>query len=171
MIHILTGPVHCGKTTLLKKTADRLSDSGKHLTGFLSLSLWEDSMLHGYDLYVLKTGQIIPFIRRSGRADWPQTGTFFFIPEALEAAQRIVLEAWSTEICFVDELGPLELQGKGLWPAVETAVQNPGIDFLITVRDSLVEGFLDRLSSANIPLFNALDKNTPENIIKAFDHD
>ncbi|MFC2157897.1 nucleoside-triphosphatase, partial [Acidobacteriota bacterium] len=87
MIQILTGPVHSGKTALLKEAIPILQ---KHrtLTGYLSLSIWEGEKHLGYDMYDIQDGTHQPFIRRTGEEEWERIGLFYFLPKALESARN-----------------------------------------------------------------------------------
>ena len=70
MVYVLSGPVHAGKTTLLKKLIPALRKNNIPLYGYLSLSLWEDQYLEGYDLYDIRSDTFFPFIRRKGHPEW-----------------------------------------------------------------------------------------------------
>ena len=56
MIYILTGPVHYGKTGLLKKLSSEIKQAAFKFGGFLSESVREKNRVAGYDLFDLKTG-------------------------------------------------------------------------------------------------------------------
>jgi len=144
MIYVLSGPVHSGKTTFLKSIIDELKSTGIPVCGYLSLSLWEDQSLTGYDLFNIESSEIHPFIRCNGRPEWERIGPFFFIPETLVLAKEVILKASNKGgLCMVDEIGPLELSGKGVWPAVEKALActSSHMDFLFVIREGLVDAF------------------------------
>jgi len=160
MIYILTGPVHYGKTGMLKKLYSEIKHSGIKFGGFLSESVREKNRIAGYDLFDLKAGQSVPFIRRYGEEGWLKSGPFFFIPEALSLAKKIILRGPDSEFCIVDELGPLELEGKGLWPALEQVLFLTSPPFLLVIRDSILEEFLKaKLLGEDIKIFDIKDKD------------
>lgn len=141
---MLTGPVHAGKTTFLRKLTSDFKKNNVPVSGYLSLSLWEDQYLKGYDLYDIKSDKTFPFIRRKGHSEWEKIGSFFFLPTALDKAKKIILNVCKKRgVCFVDEIGPLELSGKGVWPSVEKALACPSshMDFLFVIREGLVDAF------------------------------
>jgi iron complex transport system ATP-binding protein len=158
VIFILTGPVHSGKTTLLKKMAQKLKQEGLKIEGFLSESIWKDQELLGYDLLDLSHENSLPFIRKTGKKDWERTGPFYFIPETLALAKKIIGRASHTDICVMDEVGPLELAGKGIWPALKEALRTHSCTFLLVVRISILEKFLARIHQKDVRIFDIQDK-------------
>jgi nucleoside-triphosphatase THEP1 len=116
-IDILTGQVQSGKTTLLRKITLELEEKGIGVGGYLNLSVYEKSLLIGYDLYDLKKKTKHPFLRKRGQRNWEKIGPYSFFPKTLQQAKSIILQTNSIDICVIDEIGPYELEGKGLWPA------------------------------------------------------
>jgi nucleoside-triphosphatase THEP1 len=47
MIHVLTGPVHSGKTTFLRGMSCALKELGVDVRGFLSIAVWEKGVTLG----------------------------------------------------------------------------------------------------------------------------
>jgi nucleoside-triphosphatase THEP1 len=139
MILILTGPVHGGKTTFLERSLARWASRGIVAGGFLSVAATGASGAAGYDLLELKTGCRHPYLRREGKPGAERIGPFFFVPEALELARSIIREADPREFLVVDEVGPLELLGGGLWPALREALSRPGLRCLLVVREEILE--------------------------------
>jgi nucleoside-triphosphatase THEP1 len=146
MIIILAGPVHSGKTTFLQGVFSRWRDRDLRMRGFLSLAFWEGGERRGYDLLELEKGRTLPFLRTSGETDWERIGPFYVIPETLEAARSIILGASPDELLVVDEVGPLELGGGGLWPALDTVLKRPFIKTLLVVREGILDEFLTLLA-------------------------
>jgi len=159
VINILTGPVHSGKTTLLKNALSSLKEKDLSIAGYLSKSLWEKSECLGYDLYDLKNHRYHPFIRKEGQEEWQSIGPFFFLPESLDIAMQIIRRSEKADLCVVDEVGPLELEGKGVWPAIAEVLKLSQGDFLLVVRDSILENFLDRIERDNSEVFSIEQKN------------
>jgi len=143
MILVLTGPVHSGKTSLLEKLVKDLKGRGVRVDGFLSLSVVKGGEILGYDLFDLRSEKVIPFIRKKGQLNWQRIGAYFFIPEALERAQQKVLEISKEDFLVIDEVGPLEIQGRGIWPALSSALKNPSLRCLLVVRHSILRDVLD----------------------------
>lgn len=138
MIWILSGPVHSGKTSLLRKLAGEWKEDGIAFDGYLTPAVVVGGQTIGYDWFDLKTESLLPFLRTSGQAHWQRVGPFFFIPETLGEAKRKIAPGEGRGVLIVDEVGPLELQGKGVWPEVRLAAADSGRRLLLVVRRSLV---------------------------------
>jgi len=163
----MTGPVHSGKTTLLKKMTQKLKQQELKIDGFLSESKWKDQKILGYDLFDLSEEKSHPFIRKKGRKDWEKKGPFYFIPETFALAKQIIRRASNTDICVIDEVGPLELSGKGLWTALKEALQTHPSSLLLVVRISILEKFLSKINRKDVRVFDIKDKDTFTEMLKS----
>lgn len=159
MILVLTGPVHGGKTTFLEGSFARWASRGITVGGFLSVAVTGTGGATGYDLLELGTGRRHPYLRREGKPGEERIGPFFFVPETLELARSIIREADPRELLVVDEVGPLELLGGGLWPALREALSRPGLRCLLVVREEILEGAVAAISPG-VPL--VIDIRNPD---------
>ncbi len=139
MILVLTGPVHAGKTSFLKNLLPVLRAQGVPVSGYLSPAVLKRGQLSGYDLFDIKTGKSVPFLRRQGRAGWQRVGPYYFLPSGLQAAQNTILSCPAGEWLIVDEVGPQELAGRGVWPDLSAVLSRSELDCLFVVRRSLLE--------------------------------
>ena len=160
MIHILTGPVHTGKTTLLKNILLPLGKQGLSIDGYLSEAVRKQGSTLGYDLYDLREDRYYPFIRKEGQEDWQSIGPFFFLPETLDLAKSIISRSAKARLCVVDEVGPLELDGKGVWPAIADVFRSSKGDFLLVVRDTILEKCLGLLGRRDALVYFIEQENT-----------
>jgi nucleoside-triphosphatase THEP1 len=173
VICILTGPVHSGKTTLLRRIAASLEMRGAAMAGFLSLAVFRNGKPIGYDLHDLENGSSMPFIRREGDKGWQRTGDHFFLPEGLEAASTIVRRfdrSGAAGVLIVDEIGPLEMKGYGLWLALEPVLARGAGHFLLVARDRIADDLADRLArskDAAVMIFNAGEEGVQSRIVAA----
>lgn len=161
MIFVLTGPVHSGKTSLLRKLVGEWNGQRIGLDGFLSLAVHRDGELVGYDLFDLKRNKRRPYLRKEGAANGEKVGPFFFVPEALEAAKKIILRRRRENLLIIDEAGPLEIQGSGIWPALQSVLPDPALRCLLVVRRSALAEFRDRLKVVPFQVFDVEDRDTP----------
>ncbi len=171
MIFILSGPVHSGKTTLLKRAIHELKKQGIGVDGFLSEAILEDQAVAGYDLFDIKNEITIPLIRKTGEPAWQRIGDFFFLPQGLTMAKDIILRSREADLGVVDEVGPLELFGKGFWPALLQVIFQPSASFLLVVRESIIHDFLVLLGQSEVNVFDVRQERAlsrlVEEIIKA----
>jgi len=158
MIFILTGPVHSGKTTLLKNVVRELKRQKYRIGGFLSEPIWKSEETVGYDLFDLREERSIPLIRRTGEKEWQKIGAYFFIPQGLAKAEKIILQEKDVDILVVDEVGPLELSGKGFWPALKQVIFHPLNIYLVVIRINILEDFLSMLGKLKVKIFDIKNK-------------
>jgi nucleoside-triphosphatase THEP1 len=156
---ILTGPVHSGKTSLLKRIDGELMERGILVQGFLSESVWEKDQPIGYDLYNLQNKKSLPFIRKAGEEGWEKIGAYFFLPSGLAEAKRIISSRSPSKWLIVDEIGPLEISDKGLWPAIKHTLAVPSPRILYVVRTQILDNFLARIEHPDIHVYDVRMEN------------
>ncbi len=148
MIAVLAGPVHGGKTTLLERATACWAARGFRCAGFFSPAVRDGAGDKGYDLVELATRRRRPYLRRSGPDGAERVGPYVFVPETLARAREIIRDAGASQALVVDEVGPLELEGGGLWPALREALGRDGAKILLVVREELVKEMTERLAPA-----------------------
>jgi nucleoside-triphosphatase THEP1 len=166
MIFLLSGPVHSGKTTLLKKAAREFRNKGIRVDGFLSEAVFKGKHRTGYDLLDLREERSIPLLRITGEEAWQKIGPYFFVPSGLEKAEKIILRSGGVDICIVDEVGPLELEGRGFWLPLERVLLPASTSFLISVRRSILEDFMEILGKTDVMVFGMKDKDLYPRLIQ-----
>lgn len=148
MVVILSGPVHSGKTNFLKRLVRRWEKTGYLFRGYLSLTRSGPEGTE-YDFLDLKENKTLPFIKRVSKynpeGEVERIGPFFFISETLDLARAIVRSARPDEVMIVDEIGPLEIQGRGVWPALAEALPRSGVKLLLVVREKLIAALSAKL--------------------------
>ena len=159
MIFILSGPVHGGKTTLLEKSLPGWASRGLAFGGFLSVAVLDGRGQAEYDLLDLQEGRRLPFLRRTGEPDAERTGPFFFVGRTLDLARAIIRKAAPGELLVVDEVGPLELEGRGLWPALREVIFRPEQRSILVVREEILERFVASLGPSVPLIFDVRDPN------------
>ncbi len=151
---------------MLKNIVRELKEQKYKIDGFLSEAAWKKEEAIGYDLFDLKEERSIPFIRRTGEEEWQKIGAYFFIPQSLAEAEKIILRGKEADILVVDEVGPLELSGKGFWPALKQVVFQPLTSFLFVVRITIPEDFLARLGMSEVKIFDIKNKDSFAQLIE-----
>jgi nucleoside-triphosphatase THEP1 len=166
MILVLTGPVHSGKTTLLRRLLPGLEEMGFPASGYLSLRVMKDGEIVGYDLFDIKNGQTTPFLRSEGEAGWQKVGSYFFLPGGLEAAAAAILGSRPEEILIIDEVGPMELAGRGVWPALSEVLSRPLPDCLLVIRRPLLDSLRDRLGETPVEVFDVREMDAQLSLLR-----
>ncbi len=144
MIAVLTGPVRSGKTTFLLGAVSRWKEAGRPVVGFLSRAV-ESGRGTEYELLDIAGGRAMPFLTRADVPGAERVGRYSFIPSALDAARTIIASSVPGQILVVDEVGPRELRGGGVWPAVGAVLAEAGRTVLVTVRETILRDFLLRI--------------------------
>ncbi len=163
MIVILTGGVGSGKTAFVGRLLKILQSRSLIVDGFVGERVFENERLSGYDLVAVRDGRRFPFLRRTEVAGGTSIGPWRLDPSGLAAAAEIIRASESGAILVVDELGPLELEGRGHWPALAEVLDQPGRRFLFVIREGCLDGFARRWAGRNVkihPLGAAMDGET-----------
>jgi nucleoside-triphosphatase THEP1 len=158
MVLVLSGPIHGGKTTFLERSWPRWKARGLACAGFLSLATADESGSGGYDLLELGSGRRQPYLRRRGEPGAERTGPFSFVSAGLERARSIIRGAAAGELLVVDEVGPLELRGGGLWPALREAIGRPGLTILAAAREEILDDLARVVAPAVLRVFDVRDE-------------
>lgn len=140
-IRILTGPTRSGKTTAIAAAIEGMTT----VEGFLTPDM--DGLRK---LVHLCTGEVVPFqVAERGGEDDVLIGRFIFTETAFEHARRILLQLCcdTSSLIVVDEIGKLELDGRGFEPALGTFLQfhtTSGTPLLLVVRDYLLADVIEK---------------------------
>jgi nucleoside-triphosphatase THEP1 len=164
-LFVLTGPVHSGKTTFLKGAAAFWDLAGFSVGGFLNDARFDVGRVMGYDLFDLRGGESVPFLRAEGGPDWQRVGGFSLVPGGLERAEGILARDIRADILVVDEVGPLELAGLGIWPALSAAL-SAGAKCLCVVRMTILEEFRAKMGKRRIDVFRQGDPDVLEGLTR-----
>lgn len=139
-VHVLTGPVQGGKTSLLAEQAALLKHGGIKVMGILSPGVISEGRRTEFQLENIHTGQRIPMGREKEQKGWMKYRRFYFNPEAFRKGRAWIEQAVTeqADLLLIDEVGPLELEGMG-WSGILDSLRNEsGIRQVWTVRESLV---------------------------------
>lgn len=160
-IIIFSGAVHSGKTAELKQWFEQIPIT-KTVAGILM-----PDMNGSRKIYNIKTREIFDI----ECSDYEQAteslttvGRYYFYNSAFEKANAIIAEAASaaSEILVIDEVGKLELEGKGLYNATKNSIEteaykNGNKILLLVVRDYLYEQAISFLDIKKHILIHRLD--------------
>ena len=160
MIFILTGEVGSGKTTFLRGLVDELRAAGVPFDGFLSLRVMTSGVTEGSDLFDLREGRSWPLLRRTDSDKGQRVGPYVMLSDGLDRAAAILRRSRAADLLVVDELGPLELAGGGLWPAAKEVLFDDRRRSLVVIRESLVPEFRAVFGRERIKIFGK--ENWPE---------
>jgi nucleoside-triphosphatase THEP1 len=139
-VKIITGPRNSGKTRAAAAFAADSRLKGLRVGGVVSEAEVRRGVKTSYTFVDLSSGERALYAVKHGLA-------FEFLAEGLEFGKRAIRDAVErgADVVIVDECGPLEMRGGGVWGAVHGLPASvPGI-VVIVVREGLVEQLIRRL--------------------------
>ncbi len=143
---IVTGKVKTGKTTWCTKYSQWLLQRKFTVGGILCPEARSNNIRIGYNIVDVQTNQSVPFARVTSEAAFPgePVGNYLISYEGLEFANRAIKNALENrcDMVFIDEVGHLELAGKGTIESVRTAYRKAP-NTTIVVRESLLGRFFE----------------------------
>ena len=133
-IILYSGPKHVGKTTALQAWAAARTD----VAGFFT------PVVHSRRYFLdVETGAQFPMEAMDGEPTL-EIGRYRFSAAAFTRAGVILMEAMGRQpILVVDEIGPLELQGKGFAHVVRALIQHLSGTLVLVVREELLQDVKD----------------------------
>ena len=131
-----------GKTTTLLNLANELIERGQSVTGVIERAFVVNGHRVAYFFESLPEHEFFMAARR--RHFEPRLNAFEFFESAFKRAGRLITR--EADYKFADELGLLEAEGRGLWPAVlESMHENRARTMMLGVRGDHLEIFARRL--------------------------
>lgn len=136
-IHILTGEIGSGKTTGLMLWVS----SQKNVDGILQPVVNETRFIYHLGSKTLKQLEV------ESSNDTIKIGKYNFSREVFSWAQNVLVDCMQKKLdwLIVDEIGPLELEGNGLEPAISKIISERNSfegNIVCVVRDTMLEKFV-----------------------------
>lgn len=142
-IVILTGPIRSGKTNTVKAVSKKIQKT-IDISGILTVKVFEKKSFIGYDIFEIVSGKQYPFLRSDGDENMERLGRFYIQSEAASRGNSAIETGLNSKLLIIDEIGPLELTGKGFSDSLISALEraSDGV-LLIVVRDTLIEEVIE----------------------------
>ena len=155
-IFIITGSIRGGKTTYTKKLIDLLRRNNLKIGGILSERLLEGNITTGYNIVNVETGDREDFLRETGEASEERIGRFTISNKGLEEGNRVLRSLAENDnyLVIIDEVGLLEINGKGWSESIGNLLENSSNNILMTVRDLYVEEVRKKWELREAVVFN-----------------
>jgi len=147
---VLTGRSGAGKTTILESIVTRLQEESVPVAGLIQPARFLDGEKIGFEIRDIQTGRKTLFAERVRRQDGLYGMGYRFEEKGRRLAQEALAAIPRDCVVAVDELGPLELRGKGHMGALQKAIAvRPPLMLLLVVRRHLIPAFLSALSATD----------------------
>lgn len=160
MIHFITGAVNIGKSTYLLGIYRSL-DKGD---GFYNRKIYRVNSIVGQEIVHLATEESRLFSYRDGfiPQSWPEEchySNFSFSRDGLEFGRGIIKKAifFHLEPLFIDEIGPLELQGQGFHDLFSSLIDTP-IETYVVVRQNSLDNVIRKFGIRKFAVINLTEK-------------
>ncbi len=152
MVYIVAGEINEGKT----REMISIYRERKEGDGFVSRKIFLNGKdFIGYEIVRLSTDEKMPLAYKTPYvpSDWDEVyryGPFSFSKKAFEFAGRIIDDTtiYNIEPVFIDEIGPLELEGKG-FSALLKKVLKTQKNVYITVRNHCAQDVIKKFKIQN----------------------
>ena len=161
---IITGNIREGKTTFAQKIISNLHERKIRLAGFLSIGINSNGQRTGFNLFDLESSESIELCSDIKTENRLQLGKYFFNEAALMRGNEIlsVANLSDKQLVVIDEIGPLELSGRGWGSSIENITRTIAIPHLWIVRKSLVKNIIRRWNVGNAYIFDISENTTME---------
>lgn len=140
-IFIVTGKTDAGKTSFLVKLIDALKVNEIKVGGIYSRKVFENAERIGYDVVDIETNKGTAFLRTYSNGTSEKIGIFFIFSQGQKFGIERLKSANNKEIelVIVDEVGKLELSGKGWSRELDNILNSKSKHLLIVVREDFIE--------------------------------
>ncbi len=151
-ITIVTGTINSFKTQRLLKIAQQQT----HADGYIAIKTMQEKKVHSYYALRLKTHtvQLLAMHENFYRAHFVNTlkhGPYYFNIDTLNAIEKeLVSLSKDTDVnpIIIDEIGQLEIQGKGFHHALQTLIKSKK-DIVISVAKNQLEKVIEHYQFDN----------------------
>ena len=139
---ILTGLSDSGKSTVCRRVVERAGEAGMRVGGVLTEKTisGKERTLHVRDL---NDNTVILLARTNWTQTGPQHGAFTFSNEGIFLGIKAIGRGVSFDLLIVDEIGPLELKGRGFYPILHLI--RKARQCIVVIRPQIVEFFREKL--------------------------
>jgi nucleoside-triphosphatase THEP1 len=153
-IFIVTGEKEEGKTSALVEVIDKLKGAGVSVGGFISPRIIVDGKTIGYYLEGVLDGRRQILMTETEQNGFQKIGRFWLDPNVIKRVTSTIEEqALSPSVIFIDEVGRLELEGRG-WDEVLRSLLLTNVVVVIAVRKAFVDEILKYYSIINAALYS-----------------
>ena len=163
-IYIISGETRSGKTTFLKQIIEKLSQQKNYqINGIIAHGIDKNGERFGFEIENLANGERMLLCTQKPSNKAEKTGRFYFDKKGLEFGKKILTyNLQTTNLLVIDEIGYLELKGKGWFSAIEEAMQYPKLNMIWVVRKRILEDVLNLWQHPNIKVIDIRNQDAKQ---------
>ena len=167
-IFIISGETRSGKTTFLKKVIEKLKKDYPtiNIGGIIAHGTDFRGERYGFHIENIATGEKQLLCSRDAMNENDiKTGRFYFYKTGLDFGNQAIMKNLDTlELLVIDEVGYLEIKGKGWFEAIEKAMSRQNTDMIFVVRKRLLESVIKLWQNKHFIVVD-ITNNKPEFIV------
>jgi len=139
MLVIITGETGIGKTTVCRKLVEIARNRGLACGGVLTYKADDKSII----IEDIQSGRTELFASTDHDYTGPRTARYFFNPEGVEFGLVAIEKALAlpSSLLVMDEVGPLELSGKGFADVFKKVITVRSGNQVVVIRSELLPRF------------------------------
>lgn len=160
MNRLLTGPPGVGKTTVIRRTADRLGDADIPVAGVIAPERRRDGARIGFDVASL-AGEVCRPMARLGSDRPHQVGRYGIDVDAIDAVATTVLPPARREgmAVLIDEVGPMQAASDRFVREVHQTLAHP-VPTVVTVASAHLDSYRGRIGiDETVPVLEVTTEN------------
>jgi len=161
---IITGDIHQGKTTFVKKVISDLQEKKTRIAGFLAFGIDENGIRSGFNLIDIESLKQVELCSDKKDENRVKYGKYYFNADAIVFGNEILKKdnLIDKQLIVIDEVGPLELNGQGWSSSIDNVTNGNIVPELWVVRKSLVALISRRWSIGNVYVFDITNSSFKE---------
>lgn len=158
---IITGEIGVGKTTVCEKVIEIAKRAAYTCGGILTPKVLDGGVVSGIDVIDIQSGEIEILASVEDIYEGPRVGRYFFNPNGIRFGIRAIEKGGFSDLLLVDEVGHLELEGKGFVEALELIKSGAVKNSILVIRKELLSAFLAQLGT-QLSVFETTINNRDE---------
>jgi nucleoside-triphosphatase THEP1 len=149
-VFIVSGQVHSGKSGFMGEFIQECRKKGLQVDGILATGTFKKNQRDTFTMIHIREGRSYALAAREKKAGWFRYRRYYFDPSAFERGLGILTRglAEQNDVLVLDEIGPMELGGRGWYRALQVLDRDYRIPQVWVVREKILDEVRDRW---NIP--------------------
>jgi len=164
-VFLISGDQREGKTTFLKKAVALFDKKNIPVGGLIASGIDNQGVRNGFSLLDIASYEKILLCQIEEKPGWEKTGKYYFNPEGLKFGLSKLNHIPRGSLVVVDEIGPLELGGKGWSSSLQRFLEEKRQIMIWVVRRNLIEQVIRYFDLHNVRIFD-IAKYTPDELVE-----